>query len=32
MKINVGVNVKDQLIRECVTKDLFGFLVIVDVM
>ena len=30
MMINVGVNVKKQLIKECVIKDLFGILVIVS--
>ena len=31
IKINVDVNVKNQLIKEYVTKDLFGILVIVNV-
>ena len=31
MKINVGMNVKNLLIKEYATKDLFGILVIVNV-
>ena len=31
MKINVDVNAKNQLIKECVIKDLFRILVIVNV-
>ena len=31
IKINADVNVKNSLIKECITKDLFGILVIVSV-
>ena len=31
IKINAGVNAKNELIKECMIKDLFGILVIVSV-